>query len=373
METLDLKQMIPMVKILADEKNLSEEIVLAAIETAIAAAWRREHGEREQNVRSILDVNSGTATVYVMREVIEDEVGYIPAKEIPLAEAKALKKDAAIGDIVEESHEVSTLGRIASQTAKQVLMQALREAEREAVLAMFEDSIGTIINGRVTRVEPKIIRIDIGGSGSAIMPISEQIEGERHRVGEQLKVYLKGIERDERGVDMIVSRGAKEFIDLLFRQEVPELSSGSVSVKGIAREAGRRTKIAVASEVPGVDPVGSFVGGRGVRVQAVQNEIGDREKIDIIAWSDNVAEFIRAALQPAEISKIDLDEKAKRAKVYTTEDQQAIAIGRQGQNVRLASQLTGYDLDIEILEKKAKPKTSKKAEDSLLSAIASAK
>jgi N utilization substance protein A len=371
METLDLKQMIPMVKILADEKNLSEETVLHAIETAIAAAWRRENGEREQNVRAVLDINSGAATVYVMREVIEDEVGYIPAKEIPLAEAKQLKPDAVLGDIVEESSVVTTLGRIASQTAKQVLMQSLREAEREAVLAMFEDSIGTIINGRVTRIEPKIIRVDIG-HGSAIMPISEQIEGERHRVGEQLKVYLKGIERDERGTDMIISRGAKEFIDLLFRQEVPELSSGNVTIKGIAREAGRRTKIAVGSEVPGVDPVGSFVGGRGVRVQAVQNEIGDREKIDIIAWSDNTSEFIRAALQPAEIAKIDIDEKNKRAKVFTTEDQQAIAIGRQGQNVRLASQLTGYDLDIEIAEKKAKPKTSKKAEDSLLSAIANA-
>ncbi len=371
METLDLKQMIPMVKILAEEKNLSEETVLASIETAIAAAWRRENGERDMNVRAVLDVNTGVATVYVMREVIEDEVGYIPATEVPLAEAKKVKKDAALGDIIEESFTVTSLGRIASQTAKQVLMQSLREAEREAMLVAFEDQIGTLINARVTRIEPKIVRVDIG-HGNAIMPVSEQIEGERHRVGEQLKVYLKGIERDERGTDMIVSRGAKEFIELLFQQEVPELSNGNVMIRGIAREAGRRTKIAVSSEVPGVDPVGSFVGGRGVRVQAVQNEIGEREKIDIIAWSDNLAEFIRAALQPAEIAKIEIDEANKRAKVFTTEDQQAIAIGRQGQNVRLASQLTGYDLDIEIVEKKAKPKTSKKAEDSLLSAIARA-
>jgi N utilization substance protein A len=230
---------------------------------------------------------------------------------------------------------------------------------------MFEDKVGTVVNGTVARVEQKLVRIDLGRA-NGIMPRSEQIEGEYYTVGSRIRVYIKGIERDDRGAQLILSRGCSEFIEYLFRQEVPEIENGTVEIKAIAREAGRRTKIAVASSVPGVDPVGTFVGGRGVRVQAVMNEIGEREKIDIVNWSDNASEYIREALSPAEIIKVDID--GKKAKVSVSDDQQSIAIGKQGQNVRLASKLTGYDIDIEL--SKATPKKKKQnVEDSLLSAI----
>jgi N utilization substance protein A len=361
MDLIDIKQMMAMVKVISEEKNLPEEVVIEVIESAIAAAWRKDDGDKDMNVRAELNMNTGEADVYVVREVIEDDVAYNPATEIPLAEAGG----KAIGETVEEKHKVTGFGRVASMTAKQVVVQRLREAERDAVLAIFEDKIGTVVTGTVARVEPKLVRVDMG-KASGIMPKSEQIEGEYYAVGSRIKVYIKGIERDDRGAQLILSRGNEAFIEYLFRQEVPEIENGTVEIKAIAREAGRRTKIAVAANVPGVDPVGTFVGGRGVRVQAVMNEIGDREKIDIINWSDNASEYIREALSPAEIAKVDIE--GRRAKVYVVEDQQSIAIGRQGQNVRLASKLTGYELDIE-LAKATEKKRKKNVEDSLLSAL----
>lgn len=250
-------------------------------------------------------------------------------------------------------------------TAKQVVVQRLREAERDAVLSAFEDKIGTVMTGMISRVEPRVVRIDLG-KASGIMPRSEQIDGEYYSVGERIKVYIKGVEHDDARAQLILSRGNAEFIAYLFSQEVPELENGSVEIKGIAREAGKRTKIAVHSTVPGVDPVGTFVGGRGMRVQSIMNEIGEREKIDIINWSENPSEYIREALSPAEVVKVEIN--GKKAKVYVTEDQQSIAIGRQGQNVRLASKLTGYELDI-VLAKAPEKKKRKNAEDSLLNAL----
>lgn len=365
MDSLDLKQLSNMVQIIAEEKGLPEETILDVVQMAIAAAWRKDNGDREMNVRALLDTKTGKATVFVGREVIEDGLAYNPATEIPLEEAKKIKADAAIGDTIEEASEVTTFGRVAAQTAKQVVVQRLREAERDAVLTAFEDKIGTVMTGVVARVEPRIVRIDLG-KANGIMPKSEQIDGEYYTVGERLKVYLKGVEHDDAKAQLILSRGSAEFIEYLFRQEVPELENGSVEIRGIAREAGRRTKIAVMSTIPGVDPVGTFVGGRGIRVQAIMNEIGEREKIDIINWSDNPSEYIREALSPAEVTKVEID--GKKAKVYVAEDQQSIAIGRQGQNVRLASKLTGYDIDIE-LAKAPEKKKRKNAEDSLLSAL----
>lgn len=365
MDSLDLKQMTAMVGVIAEEKGLPEETVLDVVQMAIAAAWRKDHGDKDMNVRALLDMKTGKATVYIGREVIEDDVAYNPATEIPLSEAKKQKEDAEIGDIIEESEEVTDFGRVAAMTAKQVVVQRLREAERDAVLSAFEDKIGTVMTGVISRVEPRVVRIDLG-KASGIMPRSEQIDGEYYTVGERIKVYIKGVEHDDARAQLILSRGNAEFIEYLFSQEVPELENGSVEIKGIAREAGKRTKIAVRSTVPGVDPVGTFVGGRGMRVQAIMNEIGEREKIDIINWSENPSEYIREALSPAEVVKVEID--GKKAKVYVTEDQQSIAIGRQGQNVRLASKLTGYELDIE-LAKAPEKKKRKNAEDSLLSAI----
>lgn len=365
MDSLDLKQMTAMVGVIAEEKGLPEETVLDVVQMAIAAAWRKDHGDKDMNVRALLDMKTGKATVYVGREVIEDDVAYNPATEIPLSEAKKQKKDAEIGDIIEESEEVTDFGRVAAMTAKQVVVQRLREAERDAVLSAFEDKIGTVMTGMISRVEPRVVRIDLG-KASGIMPRSEQIDGEYYSVGERIKVYIKGVEHDDARAQLILSRGNTEFIAYLFSQEVPELENGSVEIKGIAREAGKRTKIAVHSTVPGVDPVGTFVGGRGMRVQAIMNEIGEREKIDIINWSENPSEYIREALSPAEVVKVEID--GKKAKVYVTEDQQSIAIGRQGQNVRLASKLTGYELDI-VLAKAPEKKKRKNAEDSLLNAL----
>ncbi len=368
MDEINVKQLTLAVRTIAEEKNLPEETVLAIIEQAIAAAWRRDNGERDQEVRSELNVNDGTASVYVAREVVE-EVGS-DAVEISLKDAKKVKKDAVVGDIIEEKHEVTSFGRVAAQTAKQVVLQRLREAEREVVLAEYEDKIGTVVNGIVQRVEPRVIRVELG-KASGIIPQSEQIQGEFYNVGSRIKVFIKDIERDNRGPQLILSRGNEQFVEYLFRQEVPELETGAVEIKAIAREAGRRTKLAVASTVPGVDPVGTFVGGHGTRVQAVMNEIGDQEKIDIITFDASIDQFIKNALSPAEVVRVSINEKDKRATVYVNEDQQSIAIGRAGQNVRLASRLTGYELDIESAAtiKTAAPAPKKNIEDSLLDAV----
>jgi N utilization substance protein A len=368
MEDINIKQLTLAVRTIAEEKNLPEETVLSVIEQAIAAAWRRDNGEREQEVRAELNVNDGTANVFVAREVVE-EVGS-DAVEISLEDARKVKKDAEIGDTIEEKHEVTSFGRVAAQTAKQVVLQRLREAEREVVLEEYEDKIGTVVNGTVQRVEPRVIRVELG-KATGIIPQSEQIQGEFYSIGSRIKVFIKDIERDNRGPQLILSRGNEQFIEYLFRQEVPEMETGAVEIKAIAREAGRRTKLAVNSTVPGVDPVGTFVGGHGTRVQAVMNEVGDQEKIDIITYDENPEQFIRNALSPAEVVKVEIDEKEKRAKVFVSEDQQSIAIGRGGQNVRLASRLTGYELDIETAtpEKKAEPKPKKNIEDSLMNAV----
>ena len=431
MDSIDLQQMISMVKLIAEEKGLPEETVLTVIEQALAAAWRKESGEREMNIRATLNTNTGEADVYIARQVVEDGVGYNPNTEIPLEEARKyaeehegsvvratrlqnapaeegaedvedaenteteaknadgetenteptaqvaaveitpdtdLDTDEAaiqIGGIIEEKIPVKSFGRVAAMTAKQVTIQRLREAENDAVLAAFEDKVGTVVTGTVARVEPKLVRIDLDRA-SGIMPRSEQIEGEYYTVGHRIKVYIKNIERGDHGTQLILSRGNAQFIEYLFRQEVPELANGTVKIRGIAREAGRRTKISVESTNPGIDPVGTFVGGRGIRVQAVMNEIGDREKIDIINWSDNASEYIREALSPAEITKVDID--GIKATVYVTEDQQKIAIGTKGQNVRLASKLTGFDIDIQ-LAKTTKKRKKHNIEDDLLSAV----
>jgi N utilization substance protein A len=368
MEDINIKQLTLAVRTIAEEKNLPEEMVLSVIEAAIAAAWRRDHGERDQDVRAELNINDGTANVFVGREVVET-VGS-PSVEISLDDAKKLKADAEIGDTIEEKHEVTSFGRVAAQTAKQVVLQRLREAEREVVLTEYEDKVGTVVTGTVQRVEPRVVRVELG-KAIGIIPQSEQIPGEFYSVGARLKVFIKDIERDNRGPQLVLSRANESFVEHLFRQEVPEMETGAVEIVAIAREAGRRTKLAVRSTVPGVDPVGTFVGGHGTRVQAVMNEIGDQEKIDIITFHEDAEQFIRNALSPAEVTKVDVDTSAKKATVFVAEDQQSVAIGRGGQNVRLASRLTGYELDIETAApaKTTESKPRKNIEDSLLNAV----
>lgn len=369
MDDLNIKQLVLAIRTIADEKNLPEETVMDVVQQAIAAAWRRDHGDREQDVRAELNTNDGTANIFICYEVVEEVEN--SANQKTLEEARKIKNDAELGDVVEETDVATTFGRVAAQTAKQVVLQKLREAEREVVMEEFADKIGTVLTGTVQRVEPRLVRVELGKT-VGILPASEQIPGEYYSIGSRVKVYLKDVERENRGPQLILSRANEAFIEFLFRQEVPEMETGAVEIKAIAREAGKRTKLAVNSTVPGVDPVGTFVGGHGTRVNAVMNEIGDQEKIDIITFDADAKNFIANALSPAEISLIELDETTKRAKVFVAEDQQSIAIGRGGQNVRLASKITGYELDIEtaVAAPKAAPaKPKKNIEDSLLSAV----
>ena len=369
MEDLNIKQLTLAVRTIAEEKNLPEETVLEVIEQAIAAAWRRDNGTREQLVRASLNINSGTAVVSVVKTVVEEVENDV--NQMSLDEAKTVDPAAELGsEVTVETHNVTTFGRVAAQTAKQVILQRLREAEREVVLAEFEDKIGTVVTGTIQGVEPRVVRIELG-KAVGIMPQSEQIPGEYYGVGRRVKVYIKDIEREGRGPQLILSRGNEEFVRFLFSQEVPEMETGAVEIKAIVREAGRRTKLAVASALPGVDPVGTFVGGHGTRVQAVMNEIGEQEKIDIIPFEEDAAGFIANAMSPAEVLSVTVNEDEKRATVYVSEDQQSVAIGRAGQNVRLASRLTGYELDSEAkaAAKPAENKPRKNVEDSLFNAI----
>ena len=315
MEGLDIKQLAVTIHAIADEKNLPEDVVVRAVEAAIAAAWRRDNGDRDMNVRAILNQNDGTAKIIVHYDVVETPEGI---GQITLEQAKEIDKDALLNGVIEKEYEATSFGRVAAQTAKQVLMQKLREFEREGLAREYEDKVGRLITGTVSRIEPRVVRIELG----------------------------RGDREGNRGPTIILSRADAHFVKSLFIQEVPEIETGAVEIKAIAREAGRRTKIAVYSSNNEIDPVGTFVGTKGVRVQAVMNEIGDTEKIDIITYDTDVRNYIANALSPAEIDRIDLDEDEKRATVCVSEQQQSVAIGKQGQNVRLASILTGYSLDI---------------------------
>ncbi len=378
---LDFKQLALAIKAIAEEKNLPEDSVKEVVEQALAAAYRRDYGDREQEIRVSMNLNSGDIDVYVSKEVVE-KVGD-DRFEISLSEAQAIRKNAKVGETVELRQKPENFGRVAAQTAKQVILQRLREAEREIVMNEYEDKIGTVINGIVSRVEGRVVRIDLGRA-QGIMPASEQIQGERYYPGQRLKVFLKDVERGFRGPQLVVSRGNTEFLEWLFRSEVPEMENGAVVIKGIAREAGVRSKIAVASSVQGVDPVGTFVGGHGTRVNAVMSEVGEQEKIDIVVWDEDPVVYIQNALSPTKVTRVKLDTEAKKAVVIVPEDQLSIAIGKSGQNVRLASKLTGFEIDItseqagpaetsEAQEKSAKPvqKLKKKSEleNSLLEAI----
>lgn len=348
---LDIKQLALAVKTIAEEKNLPEPLVQEIVEQALAAAFRRDYGDREQEVRVSMNLNNGDVDAYVSKEVVEEVTD--EQIQISLKEAGVMKKNAKVGDVVELHQEVKTFGRVAAQTAKQVIMQRLREAEREIIMNEYEDKIGTVVNATVNRVEGNIVRVDLG-KAQGIMPRSEQIQGERYYPGQRIKVFLKDVERGFRGPQLVVSRGSTAFVEWLFRSEVPEMESNAVEIKDIAREAGVRTKLAVFSTVPGVDPVGTFVGGHGTRVNAVMGEVGDQEKIDIIVWNEDPQAYITNALSPTKVSRVVLDEKNKKAKVVVPEDQLSIAIGKSGQNVRLASKLTGYELDI-AAEQAAEP------------------
>ena len=336
-------QFISAIEQICDEKGLSKEIVLEAIEAALAAAYKKDYGDRDQEVRVQLDEATGEPRIFVSKEVT-DEVEN-PFLQISVADAQKYKKGAKAEDVVEYEEDNKDFGRVAAQTAKQVIVQRIREAEREVVFAEYSDKEDTILNAVVQRIEGNNVFVDLGKASGIMFP-AEQIRGEHYYPGQRLKVYIVRVEQTARGPQIVVSRSHPDMIRRLFEMEVPEIESGNVEIMGIAREGGARTKIAVRSNADGVDAVGTFVGGRGARVQAVMADLGE-EKIDIIPFSEDDKTFIASALSPTKVISVTLDEAEKKAVVRVPEDQLSLAIGRQGQNVRLAAKLTGWNVDIE--------------------------
>ena len=377
-----------------EDRGIGKATMVEAIESAMATAYKREYGKRGQVVRAKLDLNTGTIAFEQMKTVVDETTVRFPTsdedsgdqkpehghhswhheheeelaegelprfdseKHILLADAKLIKRGVTLGEeIVFPLEPQDDFGRIAAQTAKQVVIQKVREAEKLSMMEEFSEKKGQIVSGIVQRMERGAIFVDLGRT-TGIIPYEEQIPGERYRMGERIRAYLYAVEEGFRGVYLRLSRAHPKFVVKLFEMEAPELAAGSIEVKALAREPGSRTKIALASLDPHVDPVGSLVGQRGVRVSTVMSELGG-ERIDIIEWNDDAAAFIKEALSPATPIEVVLDEADHRATVTVSEDEQSLAIGRGGQNVRLAAKLTGWNIDIvstggaEIITEKA--------------------
>lgn len=366
---------------LCEEKGIPKDKVIETIEAALSAAYKKDYGKRGQNIRAQFDEVSGEAKFFLVKEVVDETMReflvegedfedtkerkgkketrfekkvdgdeeklprFNPERDLKLEEAKKIKKTAKVGDIIEtQLEQKSDYGRVAAQTAKQVIIQRIREAERDAMYEEYKTKEGEILNGVVQRVEGRNIFIDIGKSVGVLFP-SEQIERETYRTGQRIKVYLQKVDIGTKGPGITLSRTAPEMIAKLFELEVPEIFAGTVEIKSIAREAGERTKIAVISSEEGIDPIGSCVGQKGTRVQAVIDELGG-EKIDIILWNEDISKFISTSLSPAKVLKVEIDEEKKEATTFVMEDQLSLAIGKHGQNVRLAAKLTGWKIDI---------------------------
>ncbi len=326
----------------AREKNIDREIVLSAMEEAIQKAGRSKYGF-DHDIRAFIDRKNGAIELKRYREVVEtleDE-----AKQLTLAEARRIKPDAEIGEFLIDTLPPLDFGRIAAQTAKQVIVQKVRDAERAKQFAEFKDKIGEVTVGIIKRIEYGNTTVDLGGKAEALLRRDESLPRENLKVGDRVKALIYDVREEPRGPQIFLSRAKPEFMAKLFVQEVPEIYDGNIEIKAVARDPGSRAKIAVASRDGSVDPVGACVGMRGSRVQAVVGELGG-EKIDIVPWSEDFATFVVNALQPADVTKVVLDEEKHRLDVVVPEDQLSLAIGRRGQNVRLASQLTGWDIDI---------------------------
>ncbi|TCT11982.1 NusA antitermination factor [Tepidamorphus gemmatus] len=325
----------------AREKVIDRQIVIAAMEDAIQKAARSRYGS-ETNIKAEINPKTGEMRLSRLREVVETVE--LPATQISLAEARERNPAAQVGDFIAEPLPPLDFGRIAAQSAKQVIVQKVREAERLRQYEEFKDRIGEIVNGVVKRVEYGNVIVDLGRA-EAIIRRDELIPRENYRPGDRVRAYIYDVRSEQRGPQIFLSRTHPQFMAKLFAQEVPEIYDNIIEIKSVARDPGSRAKIAVISRDSSIDPVGACVGMRGSRVQAVVNEL-QGEKIDIIPWSPDAATFIVNALQPAEVVKVVLDEDAERIEVVVPDDQLSLAIGRRGQNVRLASQLTGWDIDI---------------------------
>jgi len=364
---------------LCEEKGIAKEKVIETIEAALAAAYKKDYGKRGQNIKAVFNEVSGGAKFFLVKEVVDESVREfveeeelvegenLPASEekkeevleegverlprfnterdLTLEDAVAYKKDAQLGDVIEiELEEKSDYGRVAAQTAKQVIIQRIREAERDSMFEEYKDKEGELVSGVVQRIEGRNVFIDIGKSTGILFP-SEQVERENYRIGQRLKIYIQKVEAGAKGPGITLSRIHPMIVQKLFELEVPEIFAGTVQIKAIAREAGDRTKMAITSTEEGIDPIGSCVGQKGTRVQTVIDELGG-EKIDIILWSEDPAKFIAAALSPAKVLNVVIEEEKKEAIVSVPESQLSLAIGKRGQNVRLAAKLTGWKIDI---------------------------
>lgn len=353
-------QFLAAINQLCDEKNIAKDKVMEAIEAAIRAAYRKDYGTKDQNIEVNLDANSGLTTVYVVKEVVkkvEDE-----ELQISLADAKKYKKDPKIGDEIKIDVTPSNYGRIAAQAAKQVIIQRVQEAERDVMYEMFKDRENELINALVHRVDGNNVYLNLDNKITTILPYDQQIPGEKYYGGQRIKLYLDRVVKTSKGPQLMISRTHPNLVKKLLELEIPEIKSGMVEVRAIARDPGVRCKIGVFSNDEKIDPIGSCVGQKGVRVQNIMDELNG-ERLDIIQWSENIEEYLKTALAPAKTSVIELFEAEKRAKVFVQPDQRPLAIGKQGQNVRLASILTGWEIDIlDIAEYKGKATEGEKKE-----------
>jgi len=375
------------IKQICEEKNIPYNSVIETIEAALAVAFRKDFGEKNQNIKVEFSAETSTSRVFDVKTVVDDEIfdktmklkerkekgeeikpeeedfeKFDAKKNLTLTEGKKIKKEVKLGEEIKtELFPPAAYGRMAAQTAKQVIIQRLREAERENLFKDFKGKEGEIITGIVQRLERRVILVDLGQT-TGFMPPGEQIMNERYQPGSRLKVYVVSVNQTTKGPEIIVSRAHPDMVKRLFTLEVPEISAGTVEIKAVAREAGSRTKIAVKSNQKNIDPVGSCVGQRGSRVQTVISELGG-EKIDIIEYSEDTVEFITNALSPAKIIHIKLEEENKIAKAEVKEDQLSLAIGKAGQNVRLAARLTGWKIDIVGEGKKVEKKSEEKVKE----------
>jgi N utilization substance protein A len=328
---------------LAAEKNLAKEVVFEAVEAALSSAYRRE-GENAPNVYVKIDPDSGDIRAYMQKAVVQEVEE--PNVEISIAEARRYKPDATDGDVLDFEIKIpENAGRIAAQTAKQVVLQRLREAERDAIFQEYAGKEGEIVVGTVQRVEPRQTILELGRGTEAALPASESVRNEHLRPGQRLKVVILRVEKAAKGPQVIVSRADRALLRRLFELEVPEIMNGTVEIKSIAREAGHRSKVAVHSRIPSIDPIGACVGMRGSRIQNIVNELGG-ERIDVIKWDPDPANFVANALSPAQVLDVSIDPEARKAHVVVPDRMMSLAIGKDGQNARLAARLTRWGIDI---------------------------
>ncbi|MDD2646893.1 MAG: transcription termination factor NusA [Patescibacteria group bacterium] len=400
------------IDLICQEKKISRDLVLSAIEQALAAAYRRDYGEKNQNIKVEFNPIDGSMRVFDVKTVVEDlppeelaekeneekeaeeikktkksktkkieaeesvpvqseitaeedeeeKKRFNPKTDLQLSDAKKINKKIKIGETITTELKMPTgFGRVAAQTAKQVIVQKIREAERQTVFDRYKAQEGTVINGIIQRYERNMVLVELQDT-TAILPASEQIIEERYMPNQKFKFYLQVVRQTPKGPEIIVSRRHPEILKELFVQEIPEITNGTVEIKAIAREAGSRAKVAVFTQEKGVDPVGACIGQRGVRIQTIISELGG-EKIDIIEWSEDLAKFITNALSPAKVQSIEIDEKNKKAIVRVKEENLSLAIGRAGQNVRLASRLTGYEIDVQVAPKEIEKSVAPEGED----------